>query len=552
MHRVRRATKEQYEMTDVALHDRVVTKVLASRAMETPDKLFIDICGTEFSYGECHRRSMNVGRALASLGVGASDRVVVMLPNRWEFVLSWFGTAFAGAAVVPVNPEWKGDLLTYLLEDADPVAVVIEAGRTKDLLRILEKLPRLVVVIVVGDEPGQRVALGSATVASWSELERIGAVSDVALEASSPRFDDVLAVLYSSGTTGRPKGIVMSHAHICSFALQWIRATSLVPDDIVYLPNPIYYMQATVLAITPTLLAGARIHLVEKFSASRYWADVRRFGATLAHAQFSLIPILLKQPPSTLDREHRCTRVFIGKTNREFEERFGVRVIEIYGSTEVNIVAYNPWEAHKEGSAGLAAPNFEVKIFDEDDQELPGGEIGEIVTRPREPFTISYGYLNRPDVWLGAWRNMWFHCGDRGYFDADGYLFFVDRIKDMIRRKGENISSEEVERQLNAHPAVLESAAVPVPAETAEDEVKVFVVLRTPGSVQEHALVDHMSERVPRYMVPRYVEIVDALPKTGSLKIEKYRLRQIGVNSRTWDALSSSYVGGGSDDPGGA
>jgi crotonobetaine/carnitine-CoA ligase len=529
-------------MTGLNLHDRVVTKVLSSRAREVPDRGFIDVCGTAFTYGECHVRSLDVGKGLARLGASKGSRVVMMVSNRFEFVLTWFGVAFTGAAAVPINPDWKGDTLSYLLRDADPTVVVVEGAQFERARPLLDDLPHLKAVVVVGDDTTRTAPAGRVPALPWSDLERAGSADDVDLEASAPRFDDVMAILYSSGTTGRPKGIVISHAHICAFALQWSRATNMSGDDVLYLPNPLFYMQATVLAITPTLIAGARIYVVERFRASRYWEDVRRVGATLAHAQFSLIPILLKQPPSPLDRDHQCTRVFIGKTNREFEERFGARIIEIYGSTEVNIVAYNRWNAPRDGSAGRPASNFEVKIFDEDDFELPPGEIGEIVVRPLEPFSISYGYLNRPEAWLDVWRNMWFHCGDRGYVDEDGYLFFVDRIKDMIRRKGENISSEEVERQLNSHPDVVESAAIPVPAQTAEDEVKVFVVLRSPGAVDEEALTEHMRRTTPKFMVPRYVEIVDTLPKTGSLKVEKYRLHEIGLNARTWDSEAGRYV----------
>ena len=335
----------------------------------------------------------------------------------------------------------------------------------------------------------------------------------------------------------------MPHAHVYSFGVQWSNATNFSQEDVLYAPTPLFYMQATVLGVVPTLMAGAHIHIAERFSASRYWDGIRESGATIAHGQFSLIPLLLKQPPSPLDREHRCKRVFIAKSNNEFESRFGVRIIEIYGSTELNIVTYNPWDRPKESSAGKPAPNFEVKIFDDDDQELPIGEIGEIVSRPKEPFIISYGYNNKPEITLDAWRNMWFHCGDRGYFDRDGYLFFVDRKKDVIRRKGENISSQEVERQVNSHPAVLESAAVPVPAETAEDEVMIFVVLQPGSELLPTDLLDYVRTIVPRFMVPRYVEIIPELPKTGSLKIEKFKLREHGVTAATWDREADAYVG---------
>ena len=342
---------------------------------------------------------------------------------------------------------------------------------------LLKSLSSLDAVVICDAEEDGSIAVGVRQL-SWIDLPDLGVNTDI---IGSPSFDDVLAVLYSSGTTGRPKGIVMPHAHVYSFGVQWSNATNFQHEDILYAPTPLFYMQATVLGVIPTLMSGAQVHIAERFSASRYWDDIRATKSTIAHGQFSLIPLLLKQPPSPLDNQHDCKRIFIAKSNAEFEERFGVRIIEIYGSTELNMVTYNPWDHPKPGSAGKAAPNFEVKIFDSDDYELPQGEIGEIVARPTEPYVISYGYYHRPEFTLEAWRNTWFHCGDRGYFDEDGYLFFVDRIKDMIRRKGENISSEEVERQVNTHPSVLESAAVPVPAETAEDEVKIYVALK-PGT----------------------------------------------------------------------
>jgi crotonobetaine/carnitine-CoA ligase len=316
----------------------------------------------------------------------------------------------------------------------------------------------------------------------------------------------------------------------------------LTEADTLYASTPLFYMLATILGVVPTLLVRSKIRIAPRFSASQYWDDIRACGATVAHSVFSVIPILLKQPPSPLDRQHNCRALFIAKSNAEFEERFGVRLIEIYGSTEMNIVAYNPWDEPKAGSCGKPAPNFEVKIVDDDDNELPVGETGEIVARPLEPFSISYGYYKRPEITVEMWRNLWFHCGDRGYFDEDGYLFYVDRKKDVIRRGGENISSYELERQVNSHPLVLESAAIPVPSELGEDEVKVCVVLQPGADVGASELLEHVSELVPRFMAPRYLEFVAELPRTGSLKIEKYKLQQDGLNERTFDRKTAGYV----------
>ena len=526
---------------ELELEERVITSVLARRAADTPDAPFVHIDGRTYSYGAMHEASRDVARALAILGVCPGQRVVMMLRNRSEFLLAWFGTAMLGATIVPINPDWKAETLSYILTDAAPAALIL----TQDLLGAVEEiLPGLtgLTALIVLDAPDESSVASVAGVRAldWERFLSSG-THEVTLP-TGPRFDDPLAVLYSSGTTGRPKGIVMPHAHVYSFGAQWSRATNFSAADILYAPTPLFYMQATVLGVVPTLMAGAQIHIAPRFSASHYWDGVRESGATVAHGQFSLVPLLLKQPPSPLDRQHNCTRFFIAKSNAEFEERFGVRIIEIYGSSESNIVCYNPWDAHKPGSAGKPAPNFEVVIVDDEDRILPQGEVGEIVARPREPYIISGGYYHRPEVTLEAWRNMWFHCGDRGYFDEDGYLYFVDRKKDVIRRRGENISSAEVERQVNTHDDVLESAAVPVAAETAEDEVMIFVVPQPGRKIEAAGLIAYLQGILPRFMVPRYVEFVDALPKTASMKIEKVKLREIGITPTTWDREAGRYV----------
>jgi crotonobetaine/carnitine-CoA ligase len=484
-----------------------------------------------------------VAGGLAAHGVGAGQRVVMMLSNRQEFLLGWFGTAMLGATIVPINPEWKGETLSYILADAEPSALILTADLLPTVTPVIPELPDLKFVVLLDVEStGPAMHAAEVNTLTWDALLEGGGAA--AEPVSSPRFDDLLAILYSSGTTGRPKGIAMPHAHVYSFGIQWSRANNFSGVDVLYAPTPLFYMQATVLGVVPTLMAGAQIHIAPRFTASRYWDGVRKSGATIAHGQFSLIPLLLKQPPTPLDRQHNCTRIFIAKSNAEFEERFGVRIVEIYGSSESNIVAYNPWDRHKPGSAGRPAPNFEVIIVDDQDRELPHGQIGEIVARPREPYVISAGYYHRPEITLDAMRNMWFHCGDRGYFDEDGYLFFVDRKKDVIRRKGENISSAELERQVNTHPDVLEAAAVPIPAETAEDEVKIFVVRQSGRDVTPADLITYLQEILPRFMVPRFVEFIPSMPKTGSLKIEKFKLREAGLNDATWDREAGDYVRG--------
>ena len=528
------------EVPELVLEKRVITQILADRASQTPDAPFVHIEGRTFSYGQMYEASLEVAQGLASLGVGRGQRVVMMLGNRTEFLLSWFGAALTGATIVPINPEWKAETLSYILTDAEPTIMILTEDLLSGVNEVLPQLPSLKALVVLDLSEDSKVSVGSGKQGlEWSDLLELG--KGVSL-GEAPRFNDLLAVLYSSGTTGRPKGIAMPHAHIYAFGIQWSRATNFSSVDILYAPTPLFYMQATVLGLVPTLMAGAQIHIAPRFSASRYWESVRETGATITHGQFSLVPLLLKQPPSPLDRSHSCTRLFIAKSNAEFEERFGVRIIEIYGSSESNIVTYNPWEAHKPGSAGKANEKFEIAIVDDEDRVLAQGEVGEIVARPLEPYFISDGYYHRPEVTLDAWRNFWIHSGDRGYLDEDGYLFFVDRKKDVIRRKGENISSSEVELQVNTHASVLESAAIPVPAETAEDEVMIYVVLQSGHSLAPADLITYLQGILPRFMVPRYVEVVESLPKTASMKIEKFKLRELGMTSSTWDREAGAYV----------
>jgi crotonobetaine/carnitine-CoA ligase len=525
-------------MEELELHRRVISEILADRARDTPDKPFIHIGGVTYSYGEVFDSSTVLAKGLVELGLVKGQRVVMMLGNRVEFLFSLFASALAGLVIVPINPDWKGDVLSYILTEVQPSAIILTEDLVETVNPVLSELSGLG-AIVVCDATDAEPASGDVRLLTWEELGTIGGSVDT---LATPSYDDVFGMLYSSGTTGRPKGIVLPHAHVYSFGVQWINANNFTEDDVLYSAQPLFYMQGTILGLVPVLMSGAQVHYAKKFSLSRYWDDIRATKATIAHGQFSLIPLLLKEPPSPLDKEHNCTRIFVAKRNEEFESRFGTRIVEIYGSTELNIVAYNPWDHPKFGSAGKAAPNFEVKVVDDDDCDVPTGEIGEIVARPREPFTISFGYYRHPEVTVEAWRNLWFHCGDRGYFDEDGYLFFVDRKKDVIRRKGENISSEEVERQVNSHAAVLESAAVPVPAETAEDEVKVFVVTTQDMALKPEELIEYLQGILPKFMLPRYLEFIDALPKTDSMKIEKFKLRELGNTERTWDREVGGYL----------
>ena len=322
------------------------------------------------------------------------------------------------------------------------------------------------------------------------------------------------------------------------------RAAALKEREVWYTCLPFFHVnaQCTFLA---TMLAGACTAARERFSASRYWGDVRDHDADVASLLGTMAHVLFhKAPPREDDRAHCLRAVFCpgmpAPIQIEFERRFGVKVLNAYGSTELNCVtATRLDEPTRPGSMGRVLDEFEMCIVDGDDQEVPDGVPGELVVRPRQPFSIMLGYRDMPERTVEAWRNLWFHTGDRGVRDGDGHFYFLERLRDVIRRRGENISSFEVEQVVNSHDGVLESAAYGVPADVGEDEVMVSVVPRESARIDLSALLEWCTERLPYFAVPRFVEIVHELPKTPVGRVEKFKLVERGVRETTWDGRKS-------------
>ncbi len=310
-------------------------------------------------------------------------------------------------------------------------------------------------------------------------------------------------------------------------------------DDIFLTFLPLYHINAQVLTTLTALVAGAQMVLLDRFSASQFWDEIRYYGATQFNYLGAVIPILAKQPEKSDDADNPA-RIALGAgcppaIMDEVEQRFGIKCLEGFGMTEIGIPVHVMPDDRRKGSCGKPMDIYEIRLFDDNDNEVPVGEIGEIVFRPREPFTMMSEYYKMPEKTLEACRNMWFHTGDLAKKDADGYLYFVDRKKDALRRRGENISSFEVERAINTHPKVLESAAVAVRSELAEDEVKICVVLKPGKELSPEELISYSVERMPYFAVPRYVEFMESLPKTPTERTQKYLLKQAGVTPKTWD-----------------
>lgn len=513
----------------------VLGDVLRSRAGTDPTAAFLRFRDGDLSFGEVDALADRYARGLAAEGVGHGDHVAVMLPNCKEFVPLIVALARLGAVAVPVNTAYHGELLRHVLDSADVSTLVVDAGYIDRLPPVVTQVPDLGRVIVRG---GLRATVGmlGVTTIEWSRLLVHGADP----VDGGARFSDTQAIMYTSGTTGRSKGAIVSHALALGCAKDSLDYLDRWGKN-VYCPLPLFHAAGLWDGVFAAMLSGGSIGIVERFSASRFWDDVRRFDAQVALSVFAMIPILLSAPPTPQDTDHPLEMFYMGKSalDAPLRERFGVRAVETYTSTEVGIATGSPYGQWRVGSMGRAHDErFDVAVVDEEDREVGAGQPGELVVRPKQPFVITTGYYGAPEATARAFRNLWFHTGDRVWRDAEGYLYFLDRITDAIRRRGENISAFDIECEVNLHPAVLECAAIGVPSRLEEEEVKLAVVLAPGAELDAPELVTYCAGRLPTFMVPRYVEFVDALPRTPTDKVAKHVLRSMGdrgLTDGTWD-----------------
>ena len=531
--------------------DWVVTKVLARQAECQGDRPFFQIQDEPpVTYAQADAAGNRVANGLAALGVAFGDKVGVMLPNIATYNFCWFGISRLGAVHVAINTAYRGIFLEHVLNNAQTRFVILHKDYLERLEEIEDAVPGVELALVVGGDEG-----------AWPQMKRIRVqpfepVLDASAEpvAVEVRYHDIGCIMYTSGTTGPSKGVLMPHAHLYMFGLGTAENFQMTPDDVYYISMPMFHANAKLMQFCGTLVAGAKAVIVPVFSASRWVEDVRKYGATITNTLGVMTEFVYNQPPKPEDADHKLKRVVAipapADIAEPFRERFGVRLIEAYGMTEINIPVYTPLEGpYKQGSCGKVYDKyFEVRVVHpETDELLPPGEQGEIVARPKEPWAFMQGYNAMDDKTVEAWRNFWFHTGDAGYMDEDGYFFFQDRIKDRIRRRGENISSYEIEKVLGEHEAVAEAAAIAVTSEIAgrEDEIKACIVLREDArgdnAPKPETLLDYCQGRMPYFAIPRYIEFLDALPKTPTEKVQKAKLREAGLTPNTWDRESVGY-----------
>jgi crotonobetaine/carnitine-CoA ligase len=502
----------------------VLGELLRTAADRYGDRTFLQFDAVTRTFAEMHLAANRAANGFAAVGAGPDAKVAIMAGNTLGFVEAWLGLARGGAVYVPINTEYKGDILAFQLAKADVSHIVVEPEFLDRVVAVADRLPKLRHVVLTRPVPDRPQRLGARIdITTLDDLMRAPDHDPgVAVSPATP-----LAISFTSGTTGPSKGVLASHAHVITFARDWIVAVDYQPGQSIYSCMPLFHAVAAWLGVVPALINGGRIAFAPRFSASRFWDDVRRYRADVAHGIFSMVPILMKQPPRPDDADQPARRFYFAKVDPAFETRFNCRIVEVYGATETGIVTMTPpgGERRIESCGTPNTATFDVLLADGNDAPVATGEVGEILVRPRRPFAMLTAYHNNPEATVEAFRNLWFHTGDNARADADGYLYFVDRKKDAIRRRGENISSSEVEAVLNRHPAVLECAVIAAPSELGEDEVKAVVVLRDGAAATADELWIFSDEHMPRFWVPRFIEFRDEMPKTPSQKIQKYMLR---------------------------
>ncbi len=518
----------------------VLPRILRRRAEEHPDRDYLRVGeGPWRSYGEVNAMANRVANALIARGMQPGEAVSTLMPNHEENLAVWFGIQKAGGVQCPINLAYKGAFLSWVINLPQSRFLVIADTHLDALEMVRDELPALERVIVhrTGAPSGPDPSL------PWEPLSELLAAPDGEPGVEVSWTDDA-RVMFTSGTTGRSKGAIKQHASDYFSGRTYIEVCGVTEEDTFFSCLPLFHSNAQVLAAYPAMIAGARIAYAERYSSGRFWQQVTDSGATILNTVSAINYFIWNTAPSDLERNHSVSRIMAMPAPKDiyerFEERFGIRFIEGYGLTETGMVTYHPpGRPPRPGSCGIATPGFEVSVVEPGtDLPLPPGTPGEIVVDMKLPNIVMRTYAGMPEKTAEDFRNLKLHTGDLGRMDEDGYLYFLDRVKDYIRRRGENVSSMEVEHVVTSHAEIIECAAIGVKAlegASAEDEILVCVVARDGCTPDPEQLLAWCAERMPYFAVPRYVRVVEHLPKTPTERVRKVELRETGVTLDTYD-----------------
>ena len=517
-------------------------EVLARVVKDYGNNTFLNMAGEKFTYSEIDRLSNRLANSLAALGVSRGDTVVTIFDNRVEAILSWFATIKLGGIWVPINTAYRQEFLKHQVNDAAAKVLICESIYLDRVVEIAQDLPALKLILCLGDEPFPPSPI---PIEPFDKYRGDNEASPGVTVAPG----DLAALLYTSGTTGPSKGCMISHNYFCMQGRQQRRAVPQERHEVSWTCLPMFH-SAGLNMVTGALVQGSQAAIWPRFSVTTFWSDVASTGAVNLMLMASIFALVAHAPDSEEMLRYRGkVRMITGvpitpEIRKIWKERFGVKVVSswAYGQTENSrLTMVSADETPPETCAGRAADEFEIAIFDENDCPVPEGEVGELVSRPRQPNVMFSGYWKRPEETARAWRNLWMHTGDFGRI-KDGFLYFVDRKKDYLRARGENISSFEVEKTYTNHPAIQEVAVHAVGVQTGEDEIKVTAVLREGATLTEHELCLWSIQALPHFAVPRFYEFRTELIKNPTGRVLKYRLREEGRTPGTWDRDEAGIV----------
>jgi carnitine-CoA ligase len=522
-----------------------INDVLRRASRQYGDKPFLDFLGERYSFADIDHRACQLANGLKALGVRKGQTVVTILDNSADTVFILFAITKLGAISVPVNTAYKGEFLRHQVADAGAAVVIAESDYAQRVAAVADGVPEVSHLVVRGGQP-ELPALPWQILA-WDDLYS----SDTSDPAVEVKPGDLAMLIYTGGTTGPSKGCMVSHSYTCNLGRQMLTVAARTADTITWTPLPMFHFNAVSATLIPNMMVGGGVALYPRFSVSNFWPEIERTKSNEVMLLASMFHLLAQAPDN--DAMKRCHgqlanvigAPFPAELQQQWKERFGAKhtIISGFGLTECALVTILPFGTPcVPGCSGIRGDDFDVRIVDDNDVEVPIGTAGEIIVRPLKPHVMFEGYWRRPEDTLKVMRNMWFHTGDIGKFDEEGYFYFVDRKKDYLRRRGENISSFEVENAVRNHPAVEDVAAHAVPSELTEDELKLTIVLRDNATLTEEQLFLWAVDHLPYFAMPRYIEFRQELPKSPVGRVLKYRLRDEGVTAQTWDHEQSGIT----------